>query len=871
MGADLARIKHIVMFACPNSGSSFLLSFRTAAGLWRHPQERELRPLNREIIESRRTVLTRVVHARSNSDTECYIPIAAYGGSVDNIAPAEVATDSFPLGGVIDGDHFSIVRPKNEQDRSYAVVKIAVRTAMNEDPVPAQRSDEMPVNWSGRAPIKLPTGRFHHPFQGRDDLLAEIAADRSYRVHVLAGPGGSGKSRLAYEIAERAERAGAMVFWIDVMRINGCMQEVAYHLRASQSQVERAWGSPNSATELAWRLLEEIEGRWLLVFDNADSPERLCPFEGGVVDGNGWLRMPKSDNGQVLVTTRVRNPATWGSWSRMHEVPPLGLDDASAMLMDQCSEAVGNYEQARLLAAELGGLPLALHAAANYLQSVNGRVWAGEQSVRNFDEFRLAVNRRFTAPPRTDQPDPQESLGLGKLAEVYDLSLDLLVKKNLAEAVPLIKLFACLGNAPIPYPVLLASRALTTSPLFPDSTSSRLSRVLEGLVELALVDMDTLPGVTRPEWAHVLTLHPVVHGILRNDDDVRHRSAEYHGTAVRMFLEVTGDFDPDYPESNAPWYLVAPHAVELARATLLGEPQAFGRGVIHPALQLTRMVGRYFIVSGLLTPARELVHAVVANCQSYGCHPDDRQILALRHEKGRIELEHGEYAAAEAELSQVVRERSRLLGPDHTDTLASRHKLAKAIHMQDRWSEAEPLLRSIVRAEHQVRGPEHADTMVVRHTLARATLALGRPEVAERMLRDILAVRLRKWPASTHETLAVQDTLARCLLMQQRPVEAEAEALDALGKTHDNPHATAALTLRYHRALALLMQDRVSEVISDLETLLADQRRILAPHHRAIEWTAGLLGRAREIVDTPSDLGEIQARPDSAAGGGGVC
>lgn len=38
-GTELAKIRRIVLLACPNSGSEFLLVLRKSARFWRHPQE----------------------------------------------------------------------------------------------------------------------------------------------------------------------------------------------------------------------------------------------------------------------------------------------------------------------------------------------------------------------------------------------------------------------------------------------------------------------------------------------------------------------------------------------------------------------------------------------------------------------------------------------------------------------------------------------------------------------------------------------------------------------------------------------------------------------------------------------------------------
>ena len=303
---------------------------------------------------------------------------------------------------------------------------------------------------------------------------------------------------------------------------------------------------------------------------------------------------------------------------------------------------------------------------------------------------------------------------------------------------------------------------------------------LEGLADLGLVELSILEQVDNQDLSHVLSLHPVVHGILRGDPDVWSYRTDYYWLAIRLLLSALKGHDPDYPENWVIWNVVAPHSLKVSQDILLSPEPIADRLVLIAALELAKLTARYLIVTGLLKPAEELVLPIISECRRFGFDEDDREILGLRHQKARIALERGDPIAAEEELRKVIGGRTRVLGERHPDTLASGHKLAKAILEQGRWAEAEPLLRSIVQAEQTVRGPEHPDTMVVRHSLARAILALGRAEEAEEMMHDILEVRYRLWSPTTPETLFARQTLARSLLEQGRADEAEAEVREAL-------------------------------------------------------------------------------------------
>lgn len=844
---ELTRIKHILMYSCPNPGSQFMLSVRQRAP-WRNQQETELRPLDRLVTEAQRTVLEKIVNADETSETQCPIPITACAGTTDKIVPPSSAVWVFPSREVVDGDHFSVVEPSDRNASSFLVAKkVLMHVAGQAMPSAKDPADSPPERLTSISLVP-PFGRRDGPLQGRDGQLRSIMAnDAASRVHLLIGLPGSGKSRLAVEVAHAARARGKRVWWVEVTRLNSCLRELANRLGASETQIEMAWRGEGSPPDLVWRLLEDFPEEWVLIFDNADDPRLLDPSDRPVSDGTGWLRPVDTENGMVVVTSRDRNQAAWGDWHVQHLVEPLDDAEGAAMLMHRTGGIGGTREEARQLSAALGGLPLALRAAADYVKAVGGsKVWPGETNIRDFAGYLAAVKQRFESPPGVG--DLSESMGLEIVEHGFRLSLELLADRGLPEAAPLLKLFACLNIAPIPYAVLMQDHVIAENSLFAHFTAGRQRAAVDGLGDLGLIELDIQEGVGDRRLSYVLSLHPVVHGILRADRDVRQRRADYYGLTLRMLLAATETYDPDLPENWTLWSAVAPHAIETVRATLGAIPRLDDQSVLVAALQLARTTSRYLIMAGLLKPVEEFLPPIIDECATFGFHTDDREILALRHERGRMALERGDPEAAERELRQVISARERVIGSDDPDTWASRHKLAKAILEQGRWGEAEKLLRSIVIAEHDIRGPEHSDTMVVRHSLARAVLAQGRPDEAELMLRDILGIRYRRWSLKAPETLIARQTLARSLSEQGKWADAESEVRDALTETADRMDSPASMFLRFTLTSALLGQGRTEEALGVASSLLADRERVLGTDHPETERTNVLLERIRDAL-----------------------
>ena len=80
---ELARIRTVIMLACPNGGSQYLASIRHALGYGRHPQAANLEVLSKQVADSQRAVLARIVHASGVDDHQCRIPFHVYAAGSD--------------------------------------------------------------------------------------------------------------------------------------------------------------------------------------------------------------------------------------------------------------------------------------------------------------------------------------------------------------------------------------------------------------------------------------------------------------------------------------------------------------------------------------------------------------------------------------------------------------------------------------------------------------------------------------------------------------------------------------------------------------------------------------------------------------------
>ncbi|MEV3950110.1 alpha/beta fold hydrolase [Streptomyces halstedii] len=229
-GADLARIRRVVLLACPNNGSQIGLQLRRSL-LRRNPQEQQLRPLNEQINDTQRTVLRDIINAAGVTSRTCPIAFSVFAGESDKIVPRASAQSVFPDAAALPGNHSTIARPDSCTHRTYTSLRRLILASADSDPpgnrlkvyleVAAKAACELPYpELSGKRPpladIYLPQqARLHapaktesgHPRSAIAETLSanEILAQGETCV-ILGDPGGGKSSLLRTHLTASAER-----------------------------------------------------------------------------------------------------------------------------------------------------------------------------------------------------------------------------------------------------------------------------------------------------------------------------------------------------------------------------------------------------------------------------------------------------------------------------------------------------------------------------------------------------------------------------------------------------------------------------------------------------------------------------------------
>jgi hypothetical protein len=193
---------------------------------------------------------------------------------------------------------------------------------------------------------------------GREEAIAGLraglaGAGKTGGALAISGLGGVGKTQTAVEYAYRYRRDYYCMLWMDAESSETLNADCA---RIGKEMKPPVKGGDDIAVEAVWSWLRKHAG-WLLILDNGDDPailERL---------------LPKNLQGHILITSRARDFQRLGIIKPV-ELAELPLKDATDFLLRRCERkkySKAERAAARSLAAELGGLPLALEQAAAYI------------------------------------------------------------------------------------------------------------------------------------------------------------------------------------------------------------------------------------------------------------------------------------------------------------------------------------------------------------------------------------------------------------------------------------------------------------------------------------------------------------------------
>ncbi len=594
-----------------------------------------------------------------------------------------------------------------------------------------------------------------------DEMRSSLLEGNTTVIQTLHGGGGVGKTQLALEYAHRFSGDYSLIWWInaehsDLVAAQYSDLAMALKLPTASDQSRAA------AAAFSWL---QSHGGWLIVLDNAESPDRV----------RSWI---PSGPGHLIITSRSHR---WRELAYQIDVDILDRAESIQLLTGHNPDI--NLADAAHLAENLGDLPLALVQAAGFLE---GSGTSAEEYIGLLESHALEV---LDAGKPTTYPET--------LAAALRIACD---RMALADPVALKMLTRCALLSPEPIPQRLI--------LFEESSSSVAERGLRARTNSPVAALTSLSRIVEHGLArHVsdgIQVHRLTQAFLRDNVPLS-ESVRVKADLEKSLLQLSPG-PPANPDTWHLWGLLLPHILALEPAE--SDSSQFRNLACDAA---------FYLLSRAQTQAAEGLLRVLAGRWEERLGGEDATTLRARHNLalawrylGRISdalsLDEETWARSrrahgiedpqtlrsansvgndlqrigEIERSRAIHEdtlvrRRRVLGEDDVDTLNSAHNLANSLRDLGEFDGALHLNEEVLRRRTKTLGLNHPHTLHSMDNLATDLLALGRTVEALPLLRSVVVRRTELLGADHPDTLESVSGLARALLLS-----GETEAARAL-------------------------------------------------------------------------------------------
>ena len=587
----------------------------------------------------------------------------------------------------------------------------AMSTTQQAPAVESGRSTQ-PRVW-GNIPPRNPN------FTGRVDLLDRLSERLQEGVtttvlpEAIHGMGGVGKTQLAIEYAYRHQSEYDIVWWIPAERpgqIGQSLVELAQRLGLVTTS------EANIAGPAVREALREGRpySRWLLIFDNADSPERVRDY------------FPTGGSGTILVTSRNRR---WSVVGPSLEVDVFTREESKELLRRSGRDDLGDADADRLADA-LGDLPLALEQAA---------AWRAETGMPVSEYLRLFEHKRSELLEVSPPPDYQLPV-----AAAWNVSLDHLETRSLT-ALRLLQLCSYFAPDPISRSIFSGLGGSRIDPELDRALNDpmRLARAIREINRYSLARID--------HRTNSIEMHRLVQAVLINRMSPEEQKRMRDGAHTLLAAA-----DPKGPNRSANWlryaelygHVIASDAIEseqpwvrelvmnVAKYLWYWGDHRVAREFAEQAWQTWRrlygdedqqtllmgwwlgflylMVGRLDDASGVVSVLKD-VYARTAPANQEDTRED--ALVALNLEAA-VRRHQGDFAAG-AELDEMAYERARrAFGDDDPTTLVTAHNLGVSLRLVGDFRPALELDRQTHAMKIRLFGRDHQQALATEASIA---------------------------------------------------------------------------------------------------------------------------------------------------------
>lgn len=605
---------------------------------------------------------------------------------------------------------------------------------------------------------------------------------------VLTGMRGTGKTHVAAAVARsRIATAGGVLGWIDARTRDTVI--------AGLAQIAEAMGIADTSGDTAQsaRRLRSHLATWphesLLVFDGADDVAEVDEF-----------LQPLGLN-RILVTT---TNSDFGEIGAVIDVPPFTPTEA-AWYLNRRSGVTG--DGAARVTEALGGLPLALAAAASTIRNRSGT------AERYLDRLhRYPLNTVLPALRTSGYGESTASALLMSVNEVEDADPEGLARQ-------LLDVMAFLSPAGV-------RRTFLTN-AFADSDG----RDADAAAEYAIGMCRTRSLISWSASEDVCLLHPLLGRVIRDRADATGR----RGAVVEASLTT---LQAAFFDARSAW------ANRETGAQLVQQIEAFWAtgldGLAEPTLIRASTARRWGIAQ--LRAAHDLTRAIalgeVAAAETERLlGPSHLETAAILNALAVSYREAKNFARAITLFHRVLDIREGHLDDDAEDVLTTRNNLAVALRLAGRSADAVRVFTDVLARRERVLGADHNDTLSTMDGLAQTLLCdEKRIGAAVHLFAQVLDRREQAEPRDEAKILTAQNNLGAAYLTHARPGDAISILEQVVGDPTRSVDDPEILVCRSNLAVAYRNAGNFDAAIALLERTVTDTENMLgADHVRTLE------------------------------------
>ncbi|KAJ6039423.1 hypothetical protein N7499_004385 [Penicillium canescens] len=591
---------------------------------------------------------------------------------------------------------------------------------------------------------------------------------RDHCQHEMAifGLGGVGKSQIAIELAyqTRDEYPDCSVFWIPAMRFDSIRQaftKVAESLRIMPVECKENDVFPLICDHLSQR----TNGRWLLIFDNADDIEEWTEKStSSSVQISLRDFLPKSPLGSIFFTTRTVQAAQYFASQDVLHIPEMDEQEATCMLKKLLinQDLINDGKTMCQLLKRLTYLPLAIVQAAafinqnstdlvRYIALLDGQ----EQDVIDLFSEEFEDNGRYKS-----SRNPVAATWLTSFCQIENRN---------PLAARYLSFMACLDCRAIPISLL------------PSANSLEQEKAIGILCAYSFVR--PRPG------GHCLDLHRLVQLAMRNCMRSTNDWKQWVNYAI---METSQKFPSPESKNRILWQEYLPHILRLLQLKS-------SRYISKASYILMFKVSRCLIFDSRLEEAESLMLQLQ---QEYGRHsrPESLVTLSVDHNLAIIFSLQGRPREAEHLATRVLQAQLKLVGPDHSDVAITLCTLASIHFSLSNLPVAEWLAVAAIKGFIRKKGVESYHSLTTIGVLVRIYIQQGRLANASELGNIHYLLNKKATGIDSPDTASSEESLVSIYVLQGRYAEAERlciQSLEKVEKVLGRAHQRTLQTMNY--------------------------------------------------------------------------